>query len=361
MSVINRMLQELERRHEAPPAPGLVRAVAAPRPRRWPWFVLGAMVLTGGAGAAAWLLLRPSQAVPPTPGAVARSSAPERPAISVPPAGEIPVAASTEAVASPAAVEHEPALRAAAEAERQPRMRPKPKLLGMGGANVQAAAPDPAAAAPAPSTPEPAPPSAIVKRLSPSEVAEQRYGEALALLESDRAKNAELAVQRLQEALAAFPQHVAAREALAVLLAKARRYAEAERLIEDGLEQGFAPARLTRLAARIRVERGDLAGALALLESAAVAGAKDGEYQALWAAIAARAGRYEVAAERYSVALALEPGRASWWVGLALAQKNLGQIDAARAAFEQARKTPGLASELSAFVDVELAKLGSTR
>jgi len=111
--------------------------------------------------------------------------------------------------------------------------------------------------------------------------------------------------------------------------------------------------------ARLLAGRDRPAQALSVLEAAAPAGAGDAAYQGLLAAVASRAGQHEGAAAAYRRALAVEPGRGDWWLGLALALQASGDSDAVPAALERALADAELDPELAGFARRRLEALGA--
>jgi MSHA biogenesis protein MshN len=345
MSVINRMLQELEARHEAPTvAAGFVRAVPpASRPRRaWLWTALaGVFVIALGAGVWLWRS-------PPVTGAVRGS--PVKPPV-VRPAPEPTLNLSRDlaapAAAKPAAPEMEQAFRPVPQAQsRQPLARAEPVGVTQGTQS-------------SPITPAPAEQAGgdaagrVLKQVTPRQRAEQRYQEGVALLAQGQR---EAARARFLEALAIEPRDWTTREALVALLITEKSLTEAERVLREGLT--LAPAARPAMAlARIELERGAVAEALQTLASHSAAAQRDADYQAFHAAVLARAGRPAEAAERYRAALALDPGRATAWLGLGLALDALGRRAEAAQALARADSLPGLSAEIRAFIRERVREL----
>lgn len=342
MSVINRMLQELEARHEdAGALPGPVRAVppsAAPS-WRWPVLGLGLVLLLAVAG---WLVWR-EMALPLPP----RAAAPAQPAAAPVPVGE---------TVPPPVAQGEPAVELQLAA--QPPARDQAPVPATPAPTMPASA-APLSTAPA-STTVPAPGEvAIVKQVSPAQRADQRYREALARLAEGRAADAETL---LEEALRLDPRHLAARQALAAQWLNAGRREEAERLLQAGLAepapvQGDAAVALAMALARLQLEGSGAASALATLERYAPQAAGNADYAAFQAALLQRLERHGEAIARFQDALRLRPQQAAWWMGLALSLEATGRTAEATEAFERARQLPGLTPELRAFVDQRLARL----
>lgn len=380
MSVINRMLQELESRHEQPQQrlPGLVRAVPPPvdSRRRWLPVAAVAVALLLAAGAWAWHALtqrEPAAAPAPVPPTV--STLPPTPwpaplqatALELASAGALSPESAGKAAQAPIpdrAAPLAPAAPAEAEPPRPQAVVPaQPAVPPQSAVSPQAAVPAPPAAAPAVikaapnSAPEPAPDDGM-KRVSAGQRADQRYREALALIAAGRAQDARPV---LEDALRMDPRHLGAREALLGLLVDAKQYSQAERLLRDGLDRGLAPASLAMALARLQIEQADQAGALATLERYLPQGQGSADYEAFFAAVLQRAGRHHDAIAHYQAALRLQPARALWWMGLGISLQAEQRAADAEQAFVRARALPGLTPELQAFVDQRLKQLQQAR
>lgn len=345
MSIINTMLQDLDKRHgraggEARPGDP-VRSTGS----RSPWHVgrntvlaLAGLVMATLAGA--WWLqqrsheVKASIVVPAPPPPVLANSTPP-PASPAAPAAPATPAAKAPAVAVPA------------------------KAL------VPTAAPAPMAAASAASLPAPIdapPPKAVAmsprgaagKTYSPSQVSANLLGEAVMLDQQGRQEEAKLPLQKV---LSADPLDVQARQMLIQLQLDTGRIDEARALLTEG--QRLLPEQwgFTLALARLKVDSGDANGAIQLLEAGQASARDAPQYHALLAALLLRAQRYDEAAKHYLVALRSDPGNASWLVGVGVALEGIGnQADAAEA-YRRADGAANLTPETAAFLSERLARL----
>lgn len=193
-----------------------------------------------------------------------------------------------------------------------------------------------------------------VKQISPQQQAEFSYQKAVALLQQGRVTEAQ---ESLGESLRAAPDHAASRQALAGILVEKKQYAQAEQLLRDGLGRGGSQPEFAMAMARIQVERGDGRGALETLQQN-LPGAKDhAGYQAFLAALLQRQGQHKSAIEHYLTALRLAPASASSLVGLGISLQAENHPAEAQEAFSRAKTSGGLSPELQNFVEQRLRQL----
>ncbi len=191
-----------------------------------------------------------------------------------------------------------------------------------------------------------------LRPLTPAQRAERAYAQGLAAM---RAGDWAGARRAFRAAMRAVPGHPKSAEALARLELRAGRPQEAERVLREALAAQPGHSALARLLARLLAERGELEAAIATLRRALPG--SDAALYGLLGALEQRAGRAAQAAQAYRAALAREPRRAEWWVGLGIALEHLGRGEEAAEAYRRARGL-GLAPALERFVGERLAALG---
>ena len=233
-----------------------------------------------------------------------------------------------------------PEARAATMAVRsaQPPRRPEAPAPG---ARAVAAAPDP---------------GSIDKRvdITPRERAESEFRRAMTHVNQGRMAEG---MDGLRATLVADPAYEPARQTLVALLLETKRNDEAAGLLQAGLAINPANTGYTMLLARIHVERGDPPRALALLQKSEAAAQSNPEYRAFVAALYQRLGRHVEAVEQYLGALRLTPGVGAWWVGLGISQEALSRPQDATDSFQRAKGTGNLNAELLAYVERRLQQL----
>jgi MSHA biogenesis protein MshN len=215
------------------------------------------------------------------------------------------------------------------------------------------------APASAPAAPAPSPPPRIERQnaTGPS-AAQAQYEQAVTHINQGRVAEG---MDELRAALANAPRLEAARQTLVALLLEQKRADDAQALLQEGLAINPAQNSFAMLLARLRVNAGDNAGALAVLQKYAPAAAGNAEYHAFIAAVLQRLNRHAEAVAEYQAALTL-PARPSaqaaiWWLGLGISQEALSHKTEAREAFQRARASGTLNADLTAFVDQRLAQL----
>jgi MSHA biogenesis protein MshN len=411
MSIINKMLQDLDKRHATaepaadPASAGSLAQQARPVRARsvgsnlfwrvmagvmavvvaWVIWVLWQIMPSSVATDLAYQSLAKARSAPP-----AAASAPAAPTSDAQQAAVAPQQAAGPAPAAPVAVPAAAPATASAVPSPVPKTRPMIDMLHLA---TEMATPIPGTkAVPAPRSPEernvakispvpkdaraakaaakseqPAPKARaglivapeevrIDKRVdvTPRERAESEFRRAMSLVNQGRMAEG---MDGLKSALGADASYELARQTLVALLLEAKRTDEAAALLQEGLAVNAANVGYAMLLARIVVERGDPNGALALLQKSGAAARSNAEYQAFVAALYQRLGRHTEAVERYQGALRLSAGVGAWWVGLGISQEALLRPQDATESFQRAKGTGSLSPELLAYVERRLKQL----
>jgi MSHA biogenesis protein MshN len=344
VSVINKMLQDLDRRQAlgAATEKTLVRAPSARSGgHEWFWRIL-VVLLTA---ALAWMGWVAVQLLPRKPlvtelafqaAAEAQTRAAAKPAVVVP--EQVPPAEEPKPAAAPAPLITD-ALRLALQLETplQPRA----------AAPQKAEPPKPVALKP---QPIPAPPQAAAKGIdkrertrSASDNADALFRRAALLLGSGRVSEAE---DQLAAALRADPSHAPARQAYVALLLEQRRVDAAQRLLHDALALNPEQPPFALALARIYAGQREYRAALEVLERAGAAAAGNADFQAMRGAVLQRVGRHGEAVDAYQGALrggGEQPP--TTWIGLAISLESLGRRSEAVLAYRRALATGPLAQE----------------
>jgi MSHA biogenesis protein MshN len=358
MSVINKMLQDLDRRQ----AIGAASDTAVVRPsvaraggHEWFWRTL-AVLLAITLGWMGWVAVQ----IMPKPlatdlafqaAAEARSRAAAKPAVPKPVAAHPPVAEPKPA--EPAAPPSD-TLRLAVSLEALPK-EPAPDPVKPAADPVRPVAGKAEVSQPAPPKPKavPAPASAkssVDKRdrgRSASESAEAYFRRAALLLNHGRVSEAE---DQLVAALHADPSHVSARQAYVALLLEQQRVDVARRLLQDALVINPSQATFALALARIHAEQRDYLAALDVMDRAGSV-ARNPEFQALRAAVLQRLGRHGDATEAYQNAIRGGAQPATTWVGFGISLEALGRRSEAAQAYRRALAAGPIAAEAREYAE----------
>jgi MSHA biogenesis protein MshN len=367
MSLINKMLQELDKRHApqggiagAGHAGGLAHHVRPITPKKigsdFFWRILAVMMLTA-VGWVAWVVwqILPHPVVTELVDQAARerASAPKAAAVQAAPALQAAVAPPAP---TPTRVST-PAPQPATEPARPDMLRLATELT----TPIPARRAKPSSSRPGPKKPvtvASAPPASgkIDRRMNITshEGAESEFRRAVGLVNQGRIAEG---LDGFRSALKMDPEHQAARQTLVALLLEAKRVNEASTVIEEGLALNPANAGYAMLLARIMVERKDVPGALALLQKHAASGGANPDYHAFTAALYQRLNRHKEAIDEYRTALGLAPLAGVWWVGVGISYQAVERPREAFEAFSRAKAAGNLAPELIGFVDQRLKQL----
>lgn len=384
MSVINRMLQDMENRHAIRRADPTVSAQVKAVPERSPpyvgWILL-AMLLTTGGGLAVWWLkpipgaVRAAPVLVTTPAAdvLTRSSGNRAPPLTVnwkqPHAVAHQISrhgATTQDFATPlvlpqrsAPPEPPAAFPSDGAVSALPGLHePQPVLFNTG---LRPDAPQLITTPPASLSTMPEhtvvndqPETAVakqIKQITPRQRSESEYRTAVALLQSGRLTEA---AESLDQLLRIDPGNVAARQTLVGLLVDGKRDGDARRQLQDGLKLDPAQTGLAMILARLQIDQGNTQGALRTLQSSLSYAAQLPEYQSFLAALLQREGRHKEAIEHYLQALREAPESGVWLMGLGISLQAENRVGEARAAFQRAGAGNTLSPDLQAFVEQQL-------
>ena len=336
MSVINKMLRDLDRRRALPESASAdpsVRVVPQARRSDAFWITMGIEAVVA-IGALIWVIYELQPRPLATPLALSRPPVPPpapiaaiKPPPVAPPAPAAPPKESAQAAAPAPAVEMFKLADAIETPIAPPRARkqlPKPVKLP----------PDQAIALP-PSASKGSASEVVSKRnrpLSSADEAEIRFQKGVDRLNQGRPS---AAAQEFAAALAVQPAYEPARQALVAVRLEQSEIDEAEKLLTDGMAISPSNAQFATVLARIRVERGDYQGAAELLARTNDTGANDAEHQLLYATVLQRLGRHADALAVFQNAARLAEPTASVWIAMGISYENVGAKPQALRSYQQ--------------------------
>jgi len=140
----------------------------------------------------------------------------------------------------------------------------------------------------------------------------------------------------------------------AVKLWQEQKQTDAELLIKDNLKKFPQEISLILLKARIELDEGKVRSAIQSLEKHSPEIIDHPEYYSLLAALYQRNNQAALSAKLYQQLIAIEPGNAIWWLGLAVSLDSLGKHLTAMHAYQQADQSNGLTPTLKAFVETKI-------
>ncbi len=394
MSVINKMLQELDRRNatagsQAEQAPQQVKAIVPPRSsREWFWRLVATLMLAAVAWVA-WVAFQ-LQPRPSIATEQAFRAAEKARTGSIRPAAPAGLTSSTSSAASPSAPTSapspsisSPAAPPAPSAQPVPAREPADALrlaqsieTPIPERPVEAAKPQPAKREPQkqvegapqekakPEPRKPAPPAMAARapakpvvdkrnRARPgSEIAEAHFRRAAVFLNQGRVSEAE---DQLVGALQSDPTHVPARQAYVSLLLEQQRMDAAKRVLRESVASNPGQPTFALALARILAEQRDYAGAPEVMDRAGSV-ARNADFLALRGAVFQRMGRHAEAVEAYqaSVQGAAQPG--TTWVGYGISLEAVGRKADAGQAYRRSLGA-GLAREVREYVEGRIRAL----
>ena len=195
---------------------------------------------------------------------------------------------------------------------------------------------------------------AIEKKMIPpsaEQIAENNYRLAVQAVQQRQLDDAE---KNLKAALASNPRHLAASELLAGIYLDGKRIAEAQQVLEQGLIAQPGQPNLVTLLARIYVEQKNETGAIRLLEQQHQQSKLNPDSLALLAALYQRSARHADAITAFKEALQLRPMEGKWWLGLGISSEAEQNWNDARFAYERVRNT-NVGPQLEKYAEQRLA------
>jgi len=386
MSVINQVLLDLEKRRasatERVAVPSHVRALPdGGNGTPWPWIAGGAGAV-GVVAAAAWTLLAGSSAtkVSPPPARsgsdviierVVRATAGVKPAderadvsrpasrlslelSNVPDPVEPP--RETQAPGSRAVPPPLPVSRVVGRLETgaesaPPAARPgarNERGTGEKSAVVAAARPVSRASGVQPEIQK------QVRQPTTRELAENEFRKSTALLHQGRLAESQ---EGFEAALKLYPAYHGARQALVGLLLEAKKLPEAEGVLQEGLALDPTQIGFAMTLARLQIDRGDAALAVATLKKGLDYAQGSADYIAFLAALLQRQGRHDEAIDQFQSALRSRPATGLWWLGLGISLQAANRTVEAQDAYRRAQSANSLSPELAAFAEQRLRQL----
>ena len=184
--------------------------------------------------------------------------------------------------------------------------------------------------------------------------AENEFRKAYALMQQGQTN---AAISGYETAIKLDAGHNVARQTLVRLLLESKRNAEAERLLQEGLQHDPKQGSMAMLLARMQVGRNELDQALETMKKSLPYAEKQADYQSFVAALLQRKNRHKEAITHFEHALQLSPKSGVWLMGLGISLRAEQRTEEARDAFKRALESNNLSAELQSFVKQQLKEL----
>lgn len=197
-------------------------------------------------------------------------------------------------------------------------------------------------------------PTTMIKEVSEQQRAETEFRQATIYQQQGRANEAILS---LQNALKLDSLHTPARQLLISLLLENKRHEDAIRELKQGLVIEPSQLNFSMILARLLVERAKLNEAIDTLQRNQNLAQDRPDYLAFLAALQQKIGRHQDAVQLYRQALKKHPHNGVWWMGLGISLQAEGKASEAIEAYQQAKQQSGLSAELQAFVEQKIVNL----
>lgn len=365
MSVINRMLKDLDQRQQTSRTQTYTPAAVAPQPIHWFWIVLTVLISAAviiGALNLWWMNSDKSEPEKPVVQVAEVVAAPvqeKKPAVAKQPQNKSIVDVNslpTEAPAKQATNEEMVAITSVSKATEQPAETQPTQSQTQPTDTATNTELAPAKQEPkvVKKQPEKSGTLEVTRvQLSPEQLAENNLAKARAAFEKGNRTEGQAL---LEKALVVKPDHVEVRSELAAYWYGRGMTTRALTLLQQGLDMQPQQAEWQLLFARILERIGRVEQAYTALLNIRSDAPQAPELLQLRAAAATQLGYFNEAAADYTV-LASQFGEGRWWLAAAVAHEDGGHLEAAVRCYQQALQSRDLGSDAREYIEQRLAIL----
>lgn len=166
-----------------------------------------------------------------------------------------------------------------------------------------------------------------------------------------------IAIEGLQQLLSQEPGNLRIRKKLASLLFAENRMLEAQALLSEGLADAPELHDLRLMLARLFAQQSQQDKALTLLLEVSPSLVLHSDYYAYRGALAQQTENYAQAQQDYQRLVNAEPLKAKWWLGLGIAQDSAGENKQALISYQKADDEQQLSPQVITFVRQRLKEL----
>jgi MSHA biogenesis protein MshN len=173
--------------------------------------------------------------------------------------------------------------------------------------------------------------------------------------------NLDLAQSLLRQLLETEPDNIKARKKLAALLFAQGDYMQSKQLLVRGIELHPAKGDLRLMLARLYMIQKAPSQAMHILAEFQPSRDNQTEYLAYRAALAQQLKQTTLARSDYQTLTIVESDNAKWWLGLAIAEDQLGEMNMALQAYNRASSLGQLDGSVNEFIQQRITVLTGTQ
>jgi MSHA biogenesis protein MshN len=181
------------------------------------------------------------------------------------------------------------------------------------------------------------------------------------IVESLNADNLDLARSLLYQLLETEPANIKARKKLASLLFAQGNYTQSKQVLTQGIELHPAQGDLRLMLARLYVIQKQPLQAINILAEFYPSAGNQVEYFAYRAALAQQQKQTKLAKSDYQILTNIESTNAKWWLGLGIAEDQLGDLNRAVLAYKKALSLNQLESSVNDFMQQRISVLAGAQ
>jgi MSHA biogenesis protein MshN len=180
------------------------------------------------------------------------------------------------------------------------------------------------------------------------------------IAESLNIDNLDLAQSLLKELLETEPDNIKARKKLASLLFAQGNYTQSRQLLVRGIELHPTQSSLRLMLARLYMVQKEPSLAINILSEFEPSRDNQTEYLAYRAALAQQLKQTKLAKADYQALTHIDSDNAKWWLGLAIAEDQLGEMNMAIKSYNKAISIGQLQGSVNEFIQQRITVLAGT-
>ncbi|PIW59987.1 tetratricopeptide repeat protein [Shewanella sp. CG12_big_fil_rev_8_21_14_0_65_47_15] len=195
-------------------------------------------------------------------------------------------------------------------------------------------------------------------KLTPTQLAQKQL---IMAIDADKRADWSKAIEHYNKALNLDPSLHEARKQLAALYYGQGQLPDAAQVLQQGWLLYPQEFEFTLLLARVQQAMGDTESALTSLANIPDSHVLARQKWLAQSDLAQKQGQFTLAEQAYRQLLQLEPQQGKWWMGLGYALDSQQQFAQASQAYRSALSHPGLSMQATAFIEQRLNQLGDSQ